>query len=82
MCKDSEMRESKLGSANKARIFNTQGKALPLRAQNQERAQLTKAPSTNCVSGGQHSVRQAGHEDERLSLHMSDIWNPTKPWQS
>lgn len=83
------MRERKIDSGNKARMLNREGKGQPSRAQNQGRAQLTKAPTMGCVwlakvhSGGLADwVRRLVVRSQRLSLHMSNLWSPTKLWQS
>ena len=49
MCKDPEMRESKMSSGNKTKIFNIEHKDPPSRTQNQERAQLTEVSIMGCV---------------------------------
>lgn len=47
MCTDPEMRESKMRSGNKAKIYNIEHKGPPSRAQNEERVQFTKASTTD-----------------------------------
>lgn len=47
VCKDPEIRESKMNSGNKAKICKIEHKGPPYRAQNQEGVQFTKASTTD-----------------------------------